>query len=143
MKDRYTYDEAFEILCGLTIDHVAIQNNGKPRFSMYVRDKVELQEKLDNISDIFNASVIFLLGDVNNDGLSKEVITLYFDPITKILKSTNSNNPDYNFVSELVGSKKELHYDIFKQVFRTDWDWEWKGIKKTKFNRIKTFFGFK
>lgn len=142
MKDRYTYDEAFEILSGLTIDHVSIQNNGNPRFSMYVRDKVELQEKLDNISDIFNAAVIFLLGDADNDGVSKEVITLYFDPITKILKATNSNNPDYNFVSELVGSKKELHYDTFKQVFRTDWDWEWKGLKR-RFNRIKTFFGFK
>lgn len=139
MKERYTYDEAFEILHGLTIDHVEFQNNGP---SDYVRDKFELQRKLDNITNIFNSFVIFTLGDADDDGVSKKVITLFFDPITKILKATSSKNSDYSFVNELVGTNKDLHYDTFKQVFRTDWDWEWKGIKKTKFNRIKTFFGF-
>jgi hypothetical protein len=139
MKDRYTYDEAFEILSGLTIDHVEFLNNGT---GDYVRDKFELQRKLDNITDIFNSFVKFTLGDANDDGVSKEVIILFFDPITKILKATSSKNSDYQFVNELVGTNKELHYDTFKQVFRTDWDWEWKGIMKTKFNRIKTFFGF-
>lgn len=146
--NKISYDDAFEALSGLSIGHVFFSSK---EYKEYVKDNKDLQSHIDKCNDIKTAYVGFVLGDnVDSvEGLQKTVITFFFEVRSKKLTRVNNlANGGYSYVNKLFKKEpteptveeggKALHYDTFKQVMRTDWDWS-PSIKKNYISKFKNF----
>lgn len=139
------YDDVFESLYGLEISSVMFTNNGSPRIKKLVRTPGELQEVLNRVSIFFNSTIGFILSDEDQN----PVIELFFDPRTKVNIAYGSCNhyvsdadwdkfkiyfDNYYKITNLLGKlpdnslstvipNKEIYFDTFKKMLRTEWDW--------------------
>ncbi len=147
MDNRISYDDAFEALSGLSIDHVSFH---QIQYWTYVKDNQDLQNHINKCKEPKKAYVRFTIGD-NYGEVSRSVINFYFEVQTKKLTSIDGKaDKDYQYVNKLFKKEPDepsvaeggryLHYDTFKQVMRTEWDW---NPKKNFISKFSNFFSKK